>query len=301
MLPVTLPVQPGRHQHTDQLRADPGGAGNVMIAARRLGLDVSAIGTVGDDPFGQQILNGLHAEGIDTRGVAIPPGSASTLVMVLTDPSSGEHVFVGHRGGGPVIEPTEITRAVIASADALFVAGFALADARTLALAFASMAQARAAAIPVYFDPGPMLPREQPDTVRRGASLCDVLLLTEDEAAALLGTQADHRRLLNEQTALAVVKAGRAGCTIVAADETRRYGGFPAQVMDTVGAGDCFDAAFIAARLKGWTVDDAAALANAAGAASVRKFGAGTNAPTCDEVNAVLAAADLPLHYPCEG
>ena len=301
VLPVTLPVQARHHQHTGQLRADPGGAGNVMIAARRLGLDVSAVGTVGDDPFGQQILDGHHAEGIDTRGVAVPPASASTLVVVLTDSADGEHVFVGHRGGGPVIEPTEVTREIIASAHVLFVDGFALADARTQALAFDSMAQARAAGIPVYFDPGPMLPRAQPDTARRGAALCDVLLLPEDEAAVLLGGQANHRQLLSEQTVLAVVKAGHAGCTIVAAEETRRFRGFPAQVKDTVGAGDCFDAAFMTARLKDWTVDDAATLANAAGAASVQKLGAGTNAPTCDEINAVLAAAALPLRYACEG
>ncbi len=299
LMQIRLPVEAGRHQHTDVLRADPGGAGNVMIAARRLGLAVSAVGTVGDDPFGGLILNGLRAEGIDTRGVAMPPGSKSTLVNVLTDRASGEHVFVGHRGGGPVIEVTDATRSIVASADALFVDGFALADARTQALALDSIEQARSAGIPIYFDPGPMLPREQPAIARRAARRADVVLLTADEAEIL--TDGAVEALLVDETRLVVVKDGPAGCTIVALDTTKTVGGFPTKVVDTVGAGDCFDAAFIAARLSGRSVEDAASLANAAGAASVQKVGAGTHAPTCAEINALLTAAGKSLRYPCEG
>ncbi len=299
LMQIRLPVEAGRHQHTDILRADPGGAGSVMIAARRLGLAVSAIGTVGDDLFGTQILSGLRAEGIDTRGVTVPSGSASTLVNVFTDRVSGEHVFVGHRGAGPIIAATETTRAIIASADALFVDGFALADARTQALAFDAIEQARTAQIPVYFDPGPMLPREQPALARRATEQADAVLLTGDEAEIL--TDGAVAVLLAGASGLVIVKNGSAGCTIVTDHATRTIAGFPAATIDTVGAGDCFDAAFMAARLNGRRIEDAALLANAAGAASVQKVGAGTNVPTCAEINLLLAAAGKSLRFSCEG
>ena len=302
VMPSGLPIRAGEHRHVDLLRADPGGAGNVMIAARKLGLDVSAIGTVGDDAFGAHMLAGLRAAGVETLGVAVPPGSATTVVVVLTDPQSGQHVFVGHRGAGDAIAATAETRAIVESADAVFVDGFALADTRTRELAFESMAAARDAGIPVYFDPGPMLPREDSALARRAARAADVVLLTAGEAGALLGADAPrYGDLLAGNTRLAVVKRAQDGCTIVGTNEALDVAGFPSDVLDTVGAGDCFDAAFIAAQLAGWSSGDAAALANAAGAASVRKIGAGSNAPTCAEINAVLAEAGLRLRYPCQG
>ena len=65
--------------------------------------------------------------------------------------------------------------------------------------------------------------------------------------------------------------------------------GFPVVARDVAGAGDCFAAAFVYGHLSGWGLERAAVLANATGAAKVQKRGTGRQAPTPDEVRAVLA------------
>jgi len=69
-------------------------------------------------------------------------------------------------------------------------------------------------------------------------------------------------------------------------------------VRDTSAAGDSFDAAFIYAYLRGWSLADVAAFANAVGAAKVQKIGSGTQVPTADEVRAVLKKYGVPLDFP---
>ena len=104
-------------------------------------------------------------------------------------------------------------------------------------------------------------------------------------------------RLVRAQTL--IVKQGASGCVIVTREGQTPVPGYPAEVVDTIGAGDCFAAAFVAGRLRGLTLVDAARLANAMGAATVQKAGAGRNAPTCAEVMDVLARAGERLDFPC--
>src|SRR5690606_41789574 len=100
------------------------------------------------------------------------------------------------------------------------------------------------------------------------------------------------------QATLCVRQRG-AGCVIVTADGQTRVPGYRAEVVDTLGAGDCFAGAFLAGRLNGLGLVDAAKLANAMGAATVQKAGAGSNAPTCAEVMDILARAGERLDFPC--
>ena len=60
-------------------------------------------------------------------------------------------------------------------------------------------------------------------------------------------------------------------------------------VRDTTAAGDCFDAGYLLAYLKGWSPLDCARLANCAGAAAVQKVGGGRNVPTLQEVRRMIS------------
>ena len=64
--------------------------------------------------------------------------------------------------------------------------------------------------------------------------------------------------------------------------------GYPVNVVDTAAAGDSFNAAFMVAKGWGWSLADCARLANAVGAAKVKKLGGGRNVPTLAEVRAII-------------
>ncbi|MGQ9849210.1 MAG: carbohydrate kinase family protein [Aggregatilineaceae bacterium] len=302
ILPVRLPVLPAQHQETPLRRVEPGGAGNFMIAARRMGLSVSAAGAVGADAFGTLILDALTAEGVDVSCVVREPGSTSTLVIVLTDQGSGEHTFIGNYGQGPDVAYPPPLDGVIARADVLFVQGYTLSEHRVVAMARRAIERARQVGVPVLLDAGPFMAYVAPDLREWAVTQSAVLLMTEDEvplvAEGRSGPEA-WRAVLAAGPELLVIKRGAAGCTLVTAEGTEDVPGFAVPVIDTVGAGDCFDAAFVAGLLHHLPWRQCAQLANAMGAAVVQRVGAGRNAPPCADVLALLEKAGERIDYPC--
>ena len=302
ILPVRLPVLPGQHQDPGMRRMEPGGAGNVMIAARRMGLEVAAAGTVGADAFGAHILEALRAEGIDTTQVVTMPASTTTLVIVLTDQESGEHTFIGDYGQGPAVPYPPGLDALIAASAALFVQGYTLAERRIVPLALRAIERAAASGVPLYLDVGPFMafvvPAHVPWVVERAA----LVLMTEDEVPLVSGGlagRAAYERLLAAGPQMLVIKQGAAGCAVITPGSEQRVPGFTVPVVDTVGAGDCFDAAFMAGHLSGLSPWACGRLANAMGAAAVQRMGAGRNAPSCADVLAILEQAGDRIAYRC--
>ena len=169
-------------------------------------------------------------------------------------------------------------------------------------LALRALEQAKAIGLPVYLDVGPFMAAVPADLVAHITAQADVILMTEDEVALVCeGDTGDeaYARLLARGPHTLIVKQGASGCVIVTPDGQTRVPGYPAEVVDTIGAGDCFAGAFLAGRLNGLDLVDAAKLANAMGAATVQKAGAGSNAPTCAEVMDILARAGERLDFPC--
>jgi sugar/nucleoside kinase (ribokinase family) len=300
ILPSKLPVV--HHQDVPTRRVEPGGAGNFMIAARRMGLEVTAVGAVGADVFGQQILQILHAEGVESTGVVAVPDSTSTVVVVLTDQNSGEHVFIGHYGEGPEVPYLPSIDQQIARADIVFVQGYTLSEKRVAPMAQRAVEHAVAIGKPIYLDVGPFMAQVTPERNRWIVEHADVILMTEDEVPLVSGGLAGdsaYDSLLARRAQTLVVKQGAAGCTVMTRDLCEHVPGFNVPVVDTVGAGDCFDAAFVAGRLAGLDLRECGLLANAMGAASVQKMGAGTNAPTCEEVLTLLNQSGVELNFLC--
>jgi len=99
----------------------------------------------------------------------------------------------------------------------------------------------------------------------------------------------------NPRLRLLVVKQGAKGCSVVTPQEVVDVPGFTVAARDLVGAGDCFNAAYIYGTLLGLSPTDAATLANATGAAKVMKLGTGRAVPTRAEVLAVLEAGGKAL------
>jgi ribokinase len=302
ILPLTLPVNANEHQHPALRRLEAGGAGNFIIAARHMGLDVSVAGAVGDDPFGEHIINTLQEKGVNTDNVIAAPGSTSTMVIVLTDQESGEHVFIGHYGEGLQVPYPPALDEKVPQVDAVFIQGYSVAEERVVPLTLRAIERARAVGVPIYLDVGPFMAQVSAEHRTWLVESSAVLMMTEDELPLVAGEREDEAAydyLLERGPQIVVVKRGAAGCTVASADEKLDVPGFSVPVVDTVGAGDCFDAAFMAGHLNGLSLHDCALLANAMGAASVQQVGAGSSAPTCDEVRAVLTQNGVKVDFSC--
>jgi sugar/nucleoside kinase (ribokinase family) len=303
ILPVALPVESGHHQHVTDRRIVPGGAANMINTARNLGLDVTVVGIVGSDVYGDHILHALNENGADSRFVMVVPDTASTLVITLTDRASGEHVFLGHYGDGPEMVYPDGLDEQIEAADALFLSGYTLAEKRIAAVAMHALDHAYQHGTKIFMDVGPLLQLADQKQVKWALERTFLLFLTEEETTLLApgksGSDA-HTDLLRLGPTYIVVKHGEEGCTISTADWQLDFPAFPVKnVVDTVGAGDAFAAAYIAGVVNGLEIRECARLANATGAACVQKVGSGTNVPTCGEIIAVLNEAGERVDFLC--
>jgi len=286
-----FPIQDGDFTAADQLYLDAGGNANFLIAAARLGVETVALGSIGDDFWGRQVLEILRQENIITDFISI--AGTTTVVQVLID-NSGGHAFVGNYGTGPELIFKEKYQEAIQGADALFCSGYSFAEQRMKAFSLASLAYAKEKGVTTYFDAGPACFDLEEDLKADIFEYVDVLLLTEEEIPAVTGGVINDIFKLGPK--VVVLKKGAEGCQVyLGKDKSIKKPGFPVDVVDTTAAGDSFAAAFISARCRDWDLDKCAVFANAMGAAKVKKMGGGRNVPTMNEVREILSEFEVNL------
>lgn len=284
-----FPIQAEDLIQLEFLDLGPGGACNVAIMAARFGAEVVCLGELGQDRFGDIVLEGLQAEGIDTSSIARVESSSTPLAGVVVD-QAGEPAYLGYRGSLQLGKLAPAWRETIRSADGLFADGW-IEHAAASEMILEAFSIAQSAGVPTFFDPGPGNPQQDLGWQRQALSQTDVLLLNEQEAARLSGAHDPGQALLDLGPQLVLIKRGAAGCLVVAEHHQATQPGYPVEVLDATGAGDSFDAAAIYGYLSGLDGEQLAKLANATGAAKVRKRGTGRNLPTIEEIQRILLEA----------
>jgi sugar/nucleoside kinase (ribokinase family) len=173
-------------------------------------------------------------------------------------------------------EPIQFTSAMLAGMSHFHLANvFALPQMRRRAPE--SLRNAREAGLTTSLDTGWDARGRWLEDIEGCLPHLDLLFVNQDEARMLSG-YADPDQAARRMQALGagdvVIKLGANGCAIFAADGVTRLAGFPVDVVDTTGAGDCFVGGFLAALSEGCSYPDAGRFANAVGALSVQKLGA---------------------------
>jgi ribokinase len=263
----------------------PGGKGaNQAVAVARLGCPVQMVGAVGEDVFGQALLDGLARAGVETGAVGRISGPSGVAAIAVA--ASGENSIVVVPGANGKITPAYLDQQI----DLVRAAGMVLCQ---LELPLDTMSRTLAvcteAGIPVMLDPAPAA--DLPESVWK-----QVAWFTPNE------TEADFfvgGRLAPEETAKLLLRRGVHGVVLKRGSEgayVAEAGGnagwvrsFPVKVVDTVAAGDCFNGAFAVALVKGLDPLSAARFASAAAAISVTRRGAQASMPTGKEVDEFLS------------
>lgn len=268
----------------------PGGKGaNQAVAAAKSGADSRLIGTVGVDGFGAEMLSHLKASSVDVRSVAQDPQAATGVALITVEDGGSNRIVVVPGANEKVRIATDLCTGM--SGESLV----ALAQFETNVDAIeAAFEQVRSAGGVTLLNPSPL--REVPVGLARHTS---GLILNEIEFGQLFDLALDARPLpdqvldqlkaLDSPYQVIVVTLGSEGC-IVRTPEGRceRVAGHVVKAVDSTGAGDCFAGALAAALASGSALVAAVGYANAAAAISVTRLGAGTSAPTREEVLTLL-------------
>lgn len=288
LAPVDHYPLPGGHALAEELRVEGGGsAANTAVLLGLLGLEVTMLGRVGDDPLADWVLTGMEAAGVDVSTVRRDAGATTGLFCVAVTPD-GERTMFGGRGANGRLSPDDIDAAVIETGRWLHLSGYQLLSESGRAALQKAADVARRAAISISLDVGigPATGEWRAAVIEVAAGV-DVLLPNQVEAELLTGETHPPdtvRRLKASGARTVVVKLGARGCYAAAGSEEWALPGFDVDVVDSTGAGDAFNAGFIAGQLVGFDLRASALLANALGGLATTAMGAG---------NAVLGPASV--------
>jgi sugar/nucleoside kinase (ribokinase family) len=270
-----------------------GGSAAIMACgAARLGLKVAFAGRIGDDDTGVYVRTALESRGVDTRALRTDPGLATPLTAVLN--RGADRAILTAPGTLAATTGDDVPEALLADCRHVHAASYFLmpALARALpALFAAARAHGATTSLDTNDDPAG---KWDPAGLAAVLPVTDVLLPNAQEARALsgAGTPAEAAARLAAQGPLVVVKDGAAGALAHDGRDLLRTPAVPVVPLDTVGAGDSFDAGMVAALLAGLPPADALALAAACGALSTRAHGGTPAQPTWDEALAAASRTD---------
>jgi ribokinase len=293
VLPVERLPRAGETISGGDLALYPGGKGaNQASAVGRLGGRVSMIALVGQDAFGDKLIESLQQAGVDTAGVGRSERATGCAVIYVLP--NGENSIVVSPGANAALDPT----AVLARLHRLQPGDYLLGQLETpLETVQAAFQAARVAGAFTILDPAPA--RALPEAL---LGLVDFLTPNQTEAATILGAP-DMRiesfrdaaeaavKLLKLGPAGVVLKLGNLGCFVHTPSFVGPVKSFPVKAVDTTAAGDVFNGAFAVALAEGRPVAEAARSANAAAAISVTRPGAQSSVPSREEVGAFLAGS----------
>ncbi|MEW6224212.1 MAG: PfkB family carbohydrate kinase [Chloroflexota bacterium] len=244
----------------------PGGqALNVAVYAHRFGIDAAYLGVLGDDLAGRHVLGAIRAEGLDATRLRVVPGHNAAAEVVVVD---GNREFLTSEPG--------VSQFRLIPEDLEYLAGFdvihssessyledqvgLLAGAAPLSFDFSVRRD------PAYIEP--LLPHVQ---------IAEFSLSDLDDAAAEAWLERIHR--LGPRLILAT--RGAADALLYDGRRLWRQPSVPAELIDTLGAGDAFIARFLVGVVRGEPFERSladAAVQAAATCATYGAFGYGTAA-----------------------
>ncbi len=273
---------------TDDLNMIPGGKGaNQAYCSAILGAEVAMIGRVGDDTFGEQLVNNLKKVGVDTQYIKRDADASTGIAMIVVE-ESGQNSIVVSPGANGRVDLSDISQAeaVILSSNLILL---------QLEIPIPAVIEASQLAkkhgIKVILNPAPA--QKLPDEL---LSLIDILITNETEAAMLTECNVDTDNGIKQAASklnqsgqkTIVMTRGSRGATLIAENKIVHFPAFPIKAVDTTGAGDAFVGSFAVAFAEGKSITDSIKFGNAAGASASTKSGAQPSMPDRDDLNKIL-------------
>jgi sugar/nucleoside kinase (ribokinase family) len=265
----------------------PGGAFNTAVALHRLGVRVVWATDFGTDAYSLFVLGHARAEGLDERGFVHHARPLRNLTVAASFPR--DRAFLAYYDPAPAL-PAAMRALATLRARVLYVPGLYVGP-----LLDAALLMVRAKRMSLVMDGHSYeSARLSSPRLRRALGAVDVLMPNASEAFRLTG-EADLIRalhVLGERTRCVVIKDGGGGAYGIESGEVVYSPALPLTPLDTTGAGDVFDAGFLAARLDGRPLRECLQWGNVVGGLSTLAAG-GTGR--------VVTRQDVMAHAPATG
>jgi sugar/nucleoside kinase (ribokinase family) len=246
----------------------------------RLGLKVAIIGVCGDDVFGHFMLNEMEKRCVDVNHVIVRQDGQTGLSVILS--SGVDRAILTHVGLMGALQKSDISDELLRQAQHLHVASYFLQKDLQPELP-ALFRRAHELGLTTSLDPN-YDPSKKWAGFDELLSVANVFLPNEREVSSISGESNVYlaaERLSFRVEALAV-KLGVEGALGIWRSQKVRVAPIPVEVVDTVGAGDSFDAGFIYGFLQKWDLEKTLRLACVCGSLSTQEAGGTAAQPTLE-------------------
>ncbi|MCV6649349.1 ribokinase [Enterococcus faecium] len=240
-LRLTNMPKPGETMHAHEIFHAGGGKGaNQAVAAKRSGARTSFIGGVGADSEGQQLLDLLTKENIDTSGIAEIQGATTGQAMIMVD-AAGENSILIHAGANNAFHEQEVlkNKQLITNSDFIIAQFESSLDATILAFSIV-----KDAGKTTILNPAPARETIPTELLEK----TDIIIPNETETEIITGIRVtDHNSLVAAAEKLhelgigtVIITLGSAGAFYHTEKEHGIVPAFKVDAVDTTAAGDTF-------------------------------------------------------------
>ncbi len=238
-----------------------GAPANFACHAAIQGADVIMLSAVGDDQNGHDAIGILSAYGVDVSLMQIIPDAPTGTVGVALD-NNGKPTFVIHQGSAwDQLVWNDAMASRITTADAVSFGTLGQRDTVSRTTIRRTLRAAAAKGIPCILDINLRPPFFDAEMIRDSVQLASILKLSDDELVEVCSacsiSETSRQDVMLQglfefgNLDIVVLTRGKDGAVLVTPDDTVTQNGISVNVIDTVGAGDSFTAAFLIGELRG--------------------------------------------------
>mgnify|MGYP001054465925 CR=1 FL=1 len=281
-LVVTAPKRPiaGETIIGESFKTIPGGKGaNQAVASSRLGADVIMIGCIGDDNYGEVILENLQKNNVNTKYVEPVTGEKSGTAHIILAEDDNSIIVV--KGANDYVTPEYVEKAldVIKHADIVLIQQEIPEETVEYVANICNELN-----VSLLLNPAPA--RRLSQNIIDKASY----ITPNEHEASLLFEGLTKEEALRKYPNKLFITEGKNGVRYFNGQSEVLIPSYQVEVVDTTGAGDTFNAAFAVALSERKNIDDSIRFANRAASLSVTKFGAQGGMPLRTEVEGSMEA-----------
>jgi ribokinase len=287
---VTYLPQPGQTVPAKEYTSGPGGKGcNQALAVARLGVPPIFISKIGNDALGKQLIESLAAEGMDTCGLIITDAAQTGMALISID-EAAENMIIVVGGANMTMTRADLheKQEHLRDCDYLLLQLECPVVAVDCAIKYAREGNAK-----IILDPAPV---QDHMVMRDLLALTNIVTPNNSECQAITGidpvdteTAAKAATILHEMgPETVIIKMGRKGAYYSSGGQSGMIPSFTVNAIDTVAAGDCFNAGLAVALHGGRSLPDAVRFACATGALATTRNGAAHAAPSIEQVLSLM-------------
>ncbi len=252
---------------TMKSKSGGGSAANTIVALARMGFPTKFIGKVGEDEEGDFLLENLKPAQIDT----IRRGQKSGVCLVILDRHQDRFLFV--RGNAnSTLTAEEINFDAIKDISWVHLTSFigeSPFEAQKVLLNHLG------SSVKVSMDPGEIYAKKGLNEIRPLIKRCHLLFLTEREVWVLThqDLHTGIKSLIKAGPSVVICKRGSQGSHVFTEQRDFEVPAVQVEVVDNTGAGDVYNAGFLAGLFLGRSLEESALFATTVAAGSVMGYG----------------------------